>query len=198
MLAELAAMSLTLARDLQNRAMEAESSEEAARLAAAFHQVSRGLRQTLALELKVIRYKDEQAREAAATAKDAAAAEQLVAETHARAVADRREAIGERAREAIWTETETLEDFEVEDHGFDYPDDPERADAELEAWLDAAVRRADFLRADIDLLVIEACEAVGAEPRILYDIRDVPAPAEPAGARPAAEPAQPLEPANSS
>ncbi|WP_334165496.1 hypothetical protein, partial [Phenylobacterium sp.] len=59
MLAELAAMSLTLARDLQNRALEADTPAEAAKLAAAFQRVARGLRQTLALELKVIRFRDE-------------------------------------------------------------------------------------------------------------------------------------------
>ncbi|MCR5879149.1 hypothetical protein [Phenylobacterium sp. J367] len=55
----LAGMSLELCRDLQQRALNAESPEDAVRLATAFHRVSRGLRQTLALELKLVRYKDE-------------------------------------------------------------------------------------------------------------------------------------------
>src|SRR6185369_14632847 len=51
MLRRLASLSLELAESLQQRAMEAETTEEAARAAEAFHKVARGLRQTLALEL---------------------------------------------------------------------------------------------------------------------------------------------------
>jgi hypothetical protein len=158
--------------------------------------VSRGLRQTLALELKVIRYKDELAREAAEDAEEAAAVERFAVETHAQAVAGRREAIRDHASGAIWTEAEDLEgrDFET-------PDDPERLAGELEAWLDAAVRRPDFLRADIDLLVIEACEAIGADPNILYEIHDRGRPAPPVQP-PEAQPPEPQprasEPADSS
>jgi hypothetical protein len=58
-LAELAQLGLSLAKDLHARALDAESAEEAARLATAFHRISRGVRQTLALEAKLMR--DEQA-----------------------------------------------------------------------------------------------------------------------------------------
>ncbi len=54
-LAELASLGLTLARDLHERALAAESAEEAARLATAFHRISRGVRQSLALEAKLSR-----------------------------------------------------------------------------------------------------------------------------------------------
>ena len=48
-LAELAGMGLELARDLRERALAAETAEEATRLARAFQAISRGVRQTLAL-----------------------------------------------------------------------------------------------------------------------------------------------------
>jgi len=60
-LAELAGLGLTLARDLHARALEAETGEEAAKLAGAFHRISRGVRQSLALEAKLER--DQQADE---------------------------------------------------------------------------------------------------------------------------------------
>ncbi len=174
MLAELAAMSLTLARDLQNRALEAESVEDAARLAAAFHQVSRGLRQTLALELKVIRYKDSVAREAAEAAEAKAAAERLAVETHAQAMGARREALRDQVGRCIWTEGEDLSRDEFPE-GFEPPEDPERLARDLERWLDIAVQRPDFVDADFDLLAIEACDVIGADANILYEIHE-PAP----------------------
>jgi hypothetical protein len=54
-LAELASLGLTLARDLHARALAAETTEEAAKLATAFHRISRGVRQSLALEAKLER-----------------------------------------------------------------------------------------------------------------------------------------------
>jgi hypothetical protein len=54
-LAELASLGLTLARDLHARALAAETAEEAAKLAGAFHRISRGVRQSLALEAKLER-----------------------------------------------------------------------------------------------------------------------------------------------
>ena len=60
-LAELASLGLILARELHARALAAETPDEAARLAGAFHQISRGVRQSLALEAKLGR--DQQAHE---------------------------------------------------------------------------------------------------------------------------------------
>jgi hypothetical protein len=54
-LAELASLGLTLARELHARALAAETTEEAAKLATAFHRISRGVRQSLALEAKLER-----------------------------------------------------------------------------------------------------------------------------------------------
>ncbi|WP_374471148.1 hypothetical protein [Phenylobacterium sp.] len=188
-------MTLTLARDLQVRALEAQTTEEAARLARAFQQVSRGLRQTLALELKVIRYKDEQAREAAAAEAEVEALQRRAAEARDQAVEKRRRAIRDRAHQAIWTEAEADEFPE----DFEPPEDPERLARALEAWLDEAVRRDDFLTDDFDILVIEACDAIGADAGLLYDIEDRPwSPPDPASASAEPDPAPTPQPADSS
>ena len=55
MLDELAKLGLVLARDLQQRALEAEDNDQAVRLATAFHHVSRSVRQSLALIEKLRR-----------------------------------------------------------------------------------------------------------------------------------------------
>ncbi|HVI34393.1 hypothetical protein [Phenylobacterium sp.] len=64
-LAELAGLSLELARDLQARALAAESAEDAAKLAAAFHRTARCVRQCLALEAKLVHDLAREARVAA-------------------------------------------------------------------------------------------------------------------------------------
>ena len=181
MLAELAAMSLTLARDLQNRALEAESADEAAKLAAAFHRVARGLRQTLALELKVIRYKDEAAREAGAVPPQSPAVEAAAASAPDPAVARRLAAVRRRIRDA-WSEHEAADWLPDGEDAPQRPPRPPPSDplwAKLDAFLDQAEDRPDLLEADFDILVIEACDAIGLDARLLYDIR---APAEPAPA----------------
>src|ERR1700712_406060 len=52
---ELATLGLTLARDLHKRAIEAEDADQAARLAMAFHHISRSVRQSLALQARLAR-----------------------------------------------------------------------------------------------------------------------------------------------
>lgn len=188
MLRELAAMSLTLARELQQRALQAETPDEAVKLATAFHRVSRGLRQTLALELKVIRYRDEAARETA-RAEAAAPASPAAARAQAEAVAQRREAVRKTTSRAIWTEHDPP-DWRAEADDLDLPAPPQdtrRLAYDLQRWLDRAVRRPDFLAAEVDDLVREACAAIGADPAFIYP----PAPRSPArpGPAPAPEPA---------
>ncbi|HVI30674.1 hypothetical protein, partial [Phenylobacterium sp.] len=166
MLAELAAMSLTLARDLQNRALEAETPEEAAKLAAAFHRVARGLRQTLALELKVIRYKDEAAREGGAPPPAPAPLESLGPTAPAAGVARRLAAVRRRIRDA-WSEHEAAD--WLPDDAEDAPKRPPRPPpsdplwGRLDAFLADAGERPDLLEADFDILVIEACDAIGLD-----------------------------------
>ncbi|MCR5877228.1 hypothetical protein [Phenylobacterium sp. J367] len=171
----LAGMSLELCRDLQQRALNAESPEDAVRLATAFHRVSRGLRQTLALELKLVRYKDEVAEKAKAKAKAdlAEARAKAEAETRELAVDQRRKDVWEQVGDCFWTEHEGA-DWNLPDDGIERPDRPPPEDPmwdRLEAFLDAEEAKPDFLTRDFDLLVIEACDAIGADPTLIYDIR---------------------------
>ncbi|HVI31009.1 hypothetical protein, partial [Phenylobacterium sp.] len=52
----------------------------------------------------------------------------------------------------------------------------------LDAFLADAGERPDLLEADFDILVIEACDAIGLDAGLLYDIRDPAAEARPAPA----------------
>ncbi|WP_374468499.1 hypothetical protein [Phenylobacterium sp.] len=189
-LAELAGMTLALARDLQNRALEAERVEDAVKLSGAFQRVSRGLRQTLALELKVIRERDAAAREARDSAERAALQAEADARLRQQSVARRCAAIRDRVDNAFWSEQENG----------DWDEDDERARRRppsdpvwrrLEAFLDEAAQRPDFLADDFDILVIEACDTIGVDATLLYDIVDngPPAPSgRPDVAGPCAEP----------
>jgi hypothetical protein len=67
-LAELAGLGLGLARDLQARALAAETPDEAAKLANAFHRIARSVRQTLALDARLAREHSRQAKDDAAEA----------------------------------------------------------------------------------------------------------------------------------
>jgi hypothetical protein len=174
-LAELAGLSLALARDLQARAMEAESAEDATRLAAAFQGVARGLRQTLALELKVIRHKDAAAaRPADQPSRAEAQVHRLQAETVARVGAHRRRRVRERLDHAFHPERPDWLTPEL-DAGVERPRRPPPGDPlwdRLETFLDGAEVQPDFLTRDFDLLVIDACEAIGLDPGLLYEIVD--------------------------
>jgi hypothetical protein len=72
MLGELAELGLMLARDLATQARAAEDVEEKVALTAAFHQTSRAVRLTLALDFKLARDASRDAAEAAREAKAAA------------------------------------------------------------------------------------------------------------------------------
>ena len=84
MLGELAELGLMLARDLATQARAAEDVEEKVALTAAFHQTSRAVRLTLALDFKLARDASrdtaEAAREARAEADDAALRESRAAQ----------------------------------------------------------------------------------------------------------------------
>ncbi|HXA38824.1 MAG TPA: hypothetical protein VNW53_07490 [Phenylobacterium sp.] len=95
-LGELSELGLTLARDLHARALAAETPAEAEGLALAFQRVSRSVRQTFALELKIERERRLADREDAARAEDAAIAR------HRR----HKDAVRAGVERLIWTETE--------------------------------------------------------------------------------------------
>ncbi|HEX3363982.1 hypothetical protein [Phenylobacterium sp.] len=148
-LSELSELGLTLARELHARALAAETPQEADKLALAFQRVSRGVRQTFALELKIERARAEDDREAARQVRLAAvdpggeAATPLDPEA-----AERQAQVGERFRRVrgalnrlMWDEAERdEEEFEI-------------LSEDLENRLDEAARREDFLDIPIDTLI---------------------------------------------
>ena len=154
-LAELAGMGLELARDLRERALAAETAEEAVRLARAFQTVSRGVRQSLALELKVIAFRNALHREVAEA--DAKAREAQAA-ARAPQVDRRREAIGSRVEQLIYTEYEGYEDAPYEDPR------AQRLQWALSDWMEAASTRPDFFTADLDAQILDACRTLGLDP----------------------------------
>jgi hypothetical protein len=166
-LAELAGLSLMLCRDLQARALAAETTEEAAKLARAFQTTARGLRQTLALDLKVIRYRDEVAKELAkaeaARAADAERPLSVRAPDHFR----RRDTVATQVERLIYSETEGEE---LDDAAFDAR--CTRLQNKLNDWLELAVERPDFLREEVDRQIAEACQAIGVDPARLAAFAD--------------------------
>jgi hypothetical protein len=148
-LAELSELGLTLARELHARALAAETTQEAEKLALAFQRVSRGVRQTFALELKLERARNEDDREAERQARlsaaDPACADEEPVDPEVAATQAR---YGERFRRVrgalnrlMWDEADRDEDeFEI-------------LSEDLENRLDEAARREDFLDAPIDTLI---------------------------------------------
>jgi len=114
---ELATLGLTLARDLHNRAVEAKDPDQAARLAMAFHHISRSVRQSLALQARLQR---DRARGAEDQAERRAAAPVQARKAQVRAAVQR----------LVWTERpdwnlfstrqklDLILDAEAEDDGF--------------------------------------------------------------------------------
>jgi hypothetical protein len=170
MLAELAGLSLALARDLQARALAAESADEAAKLATAFGRVARGVRQTLALEMKVCRFREASARQAQELAQQAAQERRAAEEGEALAQARARDARGPvwRRREAIARDVETLIWSEAEAPDWDEPA-REAAQGRFDAWMRRTVARRDFLSADLDDLVVDGCRAAGVDPGRIFE-----------------------------
>lgn len=99
MLAELGELGLSLARDLQGRALSAETPQEASQLADAFNRISRSVRQSLALEAKLLRDSLRDAREER---------DRQVRETELRKAARKAE-LKKRVCALVWTETELPE-----------------------------------------------------------------------------------------
>jgi hypothetical protein len=151
-------MGMELARDLRERALAAETPEEATRLAKAFHTVSRGVRQSLALELRVIRFRNDLHREVQAAEAKAAEAAGAAAAVREPAVARRREEIGSQVERLIYTEYEGYEDAPYEDPRAN------RLQWRLSDWMAAASARDDFTTADLDGQIIAACEQLGLDP----------------------------------
>ena len=184
-LAELSELGLTLARELHGRALTAETAQDADKLALAFQRVSRGVRQTFALELKIGRDRRaadrevalEELQEAVRLAQDAEAdakAQSRIAPPVDPAVAERRSRIkvrkdrvkGALAR-LIWTEAEGDEqEIEILDDDLDYR-------------LDEAARREDFLDIPFETLVRQIKSDMGLPGDLRLTACEAPAPSPP-------------------
>lgn len=154
MLARLASLHLELAESLQQRALEAESVEDAVKLSTAFAQVARGLRQTLALDMRLIRFRREIVAYDAGQAKEAADAEAEAASVEAAAQAreDKAADIRELVEPLIWNEHERpeTEADELQDR--------------FESWLVRAMNRSDYDRCCAGSLAGEIAEMLGVLP----------------------------------
>lgn len=153
MLRRLASLSLELAESLQTRALAAETTEEAARAAEAFHKVARGLRQTLALELRVIRFRKELERENNADPVRQLEARQK-ADARAAVVNWKRTQVCDYIAPLIWNERER--------------DEATALLARFNTWLDATEQRPGFEYAELDDLLEEACEVLGFDPGLIF------------------------------
>jgi len=117
---ELATLGLTLARDLHNRAVEAKDNDQAARLAMAFHHISRSVRQSLALQARLQRDR----------AREARGAEDQAEQRRAAPVQARKLQVRAAVQRLVWTERpdwnlfstrqklDLILDAEAEDDGF--------------------------------------------------------------------------------
>jgi hypothetical protein len=104
MLGELAELGLVLARDLQQAALVAETTEEKARLADAFHKVGRGVRQSLALHARLERDAAVAKQQDEAPAQAAPSSDELKSRREGRAARLKCE-----VERLIWTERERLD-----------------------------------------------------------------------------------------
>jgi hypothetical protein len=139
-LREIAGLSVSLARELHSRAVEAEDNDQCARLAAAFQKVSRGLRQTIALAAKLER--------------DHARAEREDRDDGERRqkarLAARRTRLQRCAERICWDEAET------DDHAADLLE-------ELDIILDAGSEAEEFLTEPVEAQIERIREALGLE-----------------------------------
>ena len=106
-LGELAEFGLALARKLHDQGIAAETPEETAELARAFHSVSRSVRQTLALEARLAREAARQDREDRGQAERQAELDRAEAQRRARAPYEaRKQRIGGVLERLIYSEHE--------------------------------------------------------------------------------------------
>lgn len=125
-LTELSGLGLTLARDLQARALAAADVKTASDLALAFHRASRSVRQTMALEARLERDRDRQHADARAAAMREADVLRKARKARVRVAVER----------LIWTEAED--------------DEAERLLEDLDALLDLAALAPDFLEGSME------------------------------------------------
>jgi len=167
-LAELSELGLSLARELHARAMAAQTPAEAEKLALAFQRVSRGVRQTFALELKIERARREAEREAHAADPAGPAPEPAPpspADQAHRRGAERKARVRGALYRLMWDEAERdEEEFDILDH-------------DLEMRLGEAARREDFLDLPIETLIRQIKSDMGLCGELIITTCDAPSPA---------------------
>ncbi|RAK53653.1 hypothetical protein DJ017_03475 [Phenylobacterium soli] len=136
-LSRLFRLGMELAERIQQDAMEAEQPETRAKLAAAFHRISRSVRQTAALKLRLEREAKRAVRE------DQAA----VRADRERQVDLRKTRIKARVEQLIWTEYEG--------------EDADRRESILEDLLDADALEDDFLDLSPEAEIARLCMDLG-------------------------------------
>jgi hypothetical protein len=139
---ELTRLGLELARDLQRRALEAEGLDQAARLAQAFHQISRSVRQSLALTAKLQRDRARARRDEETFTERRAAERREARKAHARS----------EMRRLIWTEAERAEAEKL------------RLCADLDLHLDAEAAAEAFLEGPVRQLIEKLRKQLGLQP----------------------------------
>lgn len=144
MLAELAQLGMALARELQARAMAAETTEEAAQAGSAFHKVARTVRQSLALSEKLTRDRARAMREAEVHTDTRQTADRARRRDYAKNIATR----------LIWTESER-EDEDCAD-----------LEAEMLDHLEAASLTDQFLEGPFSATVARLCADLGLDPPV--------------------------------
>jgi hypothetical protein len=151
-LGELAEFGLDFARKLHGQGMAAETPEETASLARAFHSVSRSVRQTLALEARLARDAQRQDRDDRAEAQRAAQHAEFLANHEARAPIEAR-------RSRISSALERIIDAEHEDE-----DEAERLFSEVFERLGDEADAPDFLEHALDDQIARLCRDFGLPP----------------------------------
>ncbi len=146
---------LSLAMNLQARAMAAADDAQAVELAGAFHKVSRSVRQSLALEAQ---FERDQARKAH-EAEDRARAD------HKRRADARQDQVRLRVERLIWNEADGKE--------------AEALLADLDDLIELAATEADFLDLPVEVLVARiahqlqlTAEATGEPPPLEVELRN--------------------------
>jgi hypothetical protein len=154
-LARLSELGLSLAEQVHERAAAAETPEQAANLGLAFHRISRTVRQTIALEAKLVR--DAARAEREAERDDAVRRREALPRDEAR-IAERKAQVRDAVERVIWDEVE--DDEEGEEYA-DYLTDL------LEERLEMGGRANDFGLEPLETHIARFLNDFGLQGRIL-------------------------------
>lgn len=148
-LGELAEFGLDFARKLHGQGMAAETPEETASVARAFHTVSRSIRQSVALEAKLAREALQREREDRADAERLARDEDLSERFRAQApILARRSRLSNVLERIVYAESED-------------EDEAERLVEEIDERLDDEAKAPDFLEHALDDQITRLCREFG-------------------------------------